>query len=346
MYSVENNKLNAYTGSSAELVLPEGIRTIGSHAFQNHHELKRVVLSADVKTIGDFAFSGCDQLEEVVFNPGLKRLGEGCFEGCTHLRDVNLPASLASIRSGAFRNCSALEEAALPAGLRRCVDAETFSGCRALRSVTVPTGVEQIRFRAFCDCEQLAQLRFENPLVQVEDGAFAGCSCLDSETRSFIESRAFSRVILNVRSSTPGPAGRLSNFTPRSFLFDGVACGSIEGVLQSFKCPDPTRQTGICALSGNQARSAGRAYEWREGQTLYWQGEAYPRLSTSYQALLDRLYDAVYAQDAAFRADLAAVRGHRLEHSLGRDDPAQTILTRREFVQRLERLSLRPYEDG
>lgn len=147
--------------------------------------------------------------------------------------------------------------------------------------------------------------------------------------------------ILDVCSATPGPIGRLSNFTAREFIFDGVPCGSIEGVLQSLECADPVSQREICRLSGNEARMAGMGYDWKEKQELYWMGETYPRLSEAYQQLLDRLYDAAYEQGASFREDLAQVRGRELSHRLGRSNPAHTILTRRELLSRLERLSLR-----
>lgn len=145
--------------------------------------------------------------------------------------------------------------------------------------------------------------------------------------------------MLNIRSHAPGTAGRLSNYTARRFTFDGIACASIEGVLQSFKCPDPILQAAICSMSGSWAKHAGSEFAWQEHQLLYWQGEAYPRMSQAYQQLLDRLYLTVYEQDEGFRADIAAIRGKKIDHRMGLSDPAGTVLTRHEFVQRLEKLS-------
>ena len=53
-----------------------------------------------------------------------------------------------------------------------------------------------------------------------------------------------------------GAAARLSNFTERHFVFDGVECASIEGVLQSFKFSDTEKQHEVCALIGIQAKKA------------------------------------------------------------------------------------------
>ena len=171
--------------------------------------------------------------------------------------------------------------------------------------------------------------------------AFSGCTKLHEETRLLIGGHLFDDSAVNISSRAAGPAGRLSNYTPRSFIFDGVPCASLEGVLQSFKCPDAERQAEICMLAGGWAKKAGSAYDWKSDQLLYWKGEAYPRRSEAYQRLLDRLYDAVYEQDAAFRDDLHALAGKKLDHRMGQSNPAETVLTRHEFVFRLMQLAER-----
>jgi hypothetical protein len=40
---------------------------------------------------------------------------------------------------------------------------------------------------------------------------------------------------MDIGSGKVGPAGGLSNFRPRPFVFDDVECASMEGLLQSFK---------------------------------------------------------------------------------------------------------------
>ena len=54
--------------------------------------------------------------------------------------------------------------------------------------------------------------------------------------------------------------------------------------------------------------------------------------------MLDRIYDAVFEQDAAFREDLAAMSGQKLDHRMGLTNPSETVLTRMEFVRELQRL--------
>ncbi len=49
------------------IVLPKGIRRIGSQAFFGCRNLERIVIPASVEDIGIAAFSGCTRLQEVVF---------------------------------------------------------------------------------------------------------------------------------------------------------------------------------------------------------------------------------------------------------------------------------------
>ena len=143
---------------------------------------------------------------------------------------------------------------------------------------------------------------------------------------------------LDIKAKAPFPAGALSNFALHAFTFDGVACASMEGFLQSLKIEDVSEQTRVCGLAGPVAQSVGRKYDWRTRGTLWWRGQPYDRLSDAYQALLDRGYDALFVQSEKFRAALNATDDCRLTHRLGKSDPCETILTTDEFCSRLERL--------
>lgn len=145
--------------------------------------------------------------------------------------------------------------------------------------------------------------------------------------------------VLNINSgSRESLAAKLSNFTSRQFVFDGVPCASIEGALQSFRFNDIEKQREVCTLSGGAAKKEGRTMDWRSSQILYWQGVKYPRKSEAYQHLLDRLFLAVYIDNKSFANDLQESGNCELVHSIGHTDPSETILTADEFCSRLTRL--------
>lgn len=141
---------------------------------------------------------------------------------------------------------------------------------------------------------------------------------------------------MDIGSGKGGPQGRLSNFTPRPFVFRGVKCNSMEGLLQSFKFDKPHIQEEVCKLVGLKAKRRGqkRNKAWRSLQTLWWNGIAFDRDGAAYQFLLDDAFDAL-AQNTAFQKDLLATQNAVLRHSIGRNKKSETVLTQREFCSRL-----------
>ena len=146
---------------------------------------------------------------------------------------------------------------------------------------------------------------------------------------------------LDIYSSGDYPADALSNFYPHAFVLDGVACASMEGLLQSLKTRSRARQQRICALAGKEAKNAFRHkfqnFRWRLTGRLYWQGDVLRRHSDGYQRFLDRAYAAL-SENPDFTAALLASGDAALVHAVGKQDTRKTVLTEYEFVSRLSRL--------
>lgn len=144
---------------------------------------------------------------------------------------------------------------------------------------------------------------------------------------------------MNVGSKQGYPASALSNFTPHKFVFDGVECESMEGLVQAFKFDKEHIQVEVCKLTGFMAKKRGipRNQHWQRVQKLWWKGVAYDRDSKEYQDLLDRAYDALFTNQK-FRNALKASGRANLTHSIGRSNIRETVLTEREFCSRLMRL--------
>lgn len=142
---------------------------------------------------------------------------------------------------------------------------------------------------------------------------------------------------MNIGSKNGYPSSALSNFAPHPFVFDGVECASMEGLLQSFKFDKTHIQEEVCKLVGFGAKKRGqdRNQHWQQRQTLWWKGVAYDRHGDEYQELLDRAYAAL-ATNPGFMRALRATDGMTLTHTMGSRDPRKTVLTQREFCSRLE----------
>ena len=96
--------------SMTELVIPNGVTSIGSGAFRGCGNLTSVTISAGVKTIGDSAFYGCSGLTEVTIPEGVTEIGSQAFSSCSKLTTVAIPASVESIGYNAFNSCSNLTD--------------------------------------------------------------------------------------------------------------------------------------------------------------------------------------------------------------------------------------------
>ena len=142
---------------------------------------------------------------------------------------------------------------------------------------------------------------------------------------------------MDIGSGTGYPSAALSNFTPHPFEIDGVLCNSMEGFLQSLKFSNPDMQVEVCKLVGKQAKFKGKKKKWWRTQTLWWRGTEIKRDSAEYQKLLDRAFYAL-SQNEGFKKALIATGNATLTHSIGKNDPSTTVLTRQEFCSRLTKI--------
>lgn len=142
---------------------------------------------------------------------------------------------------------------------------------------------------------------------------------------------------MDIGSGTGYPTANLSNFHPHAFVFDGVECASMEGLLQSFKFKNPEMQREVCKLVGKQAKFKGKKKKWFKTQTLFWQGKEFQRESAEYQELLDRAFEAL-SKNTSFQKALLATGDSPLTHNIGKIKENETVLTRQEFCSRLMKI--------
>ncbi|MBP9757822.1 MAG: hypothetical protein KBD06_04440 [Candidatus Pacebacteria bacterium] len=149
-----------------------------------------------------------------------------------------------------------------------------------------------------------------------------------------------------VGNATDPLAARLSNFTDRPFVFNGVRCAGLEGPIQAFKCPFIYVQVEVCALPGKAAKKRGREFVWKDTHLLWWNGVSFDRFGRGYADLVTQLYDAAYDQDPRFMQDLLAVGTQDLRHSIGNTDMRETVLTEVEMIHQLNRLRIRAIRES
>ena len=149
---------------------------------------------------------------------------------------------------------------------------------------------------------------------------------------------------MDIGSGKEYPSNALSNFAPHPFVFDDVECNSMEGLLQSFKFSNPDMQREVCKLVGIKAKSKGKSKKWFTTQKLYWNSVEYKRDSKEYQALLDRAYEAL-SENTSFQKALIASGKSVLTHEIGKSKENETVLTKREFISRLNKIRDRLFRE-
>ena len=84
--------------------LVNGVLTINSNVrqdqFRGRADIKEVIIKDGVTTIGEFAFFECSSLTSVTLPAGLQTIGEFAFFECSSLTSVTLPAGLQTIWRG------------------------------------------------------------------------------------------------------------------------------------------------------------------------------------------------------------------------------------------------------
>lgn len=178
-FIIVNGVLRLYTGTEADVAVPQGVVALGPDAFRECRTLRRASLPDGLKSIGKGAFWGCEQLESVRFPAGLSSIGEWGFYGCRSLESALLPEGLASLGEHAFRRCSTLRQVSLPDSLER-VAAYTFESCTSLEELRLPRELREIHNSAFQSCEAIKSLVLPEKLVSVGQRAFWGCAGLES----------------------------------------------------------------------------------------------------------------------------------------------------------------------
>ena len=145
---------------------------------------------------------------------------------------------------------------------------------------------------------------------------------------------------MDIGSKHGYPSACLSNFHPHPFVIDEIQCASMEGFLQSLKFKNPEMQKHVCSLVGRTAKFKGKYKAWWRNQILWWKGEEIDRHAVSYQALLDKVFDAL-SKNVKFKKALLATRNATLTHSIGNTNPHRTVLTEKEFCSRLIKIRKR-----
>lgn len=166
--SVKEIGASAFKGANIRsIAFPDGLTTIGAHAFENCKKLEGLTLPAALSSLGEYAFSGCIYITSVDLSAtSLTTVARGAFSGAKGLAKVEVPSSIVELGEECFWGCSSLSKLDFedtdehPCALN-AIPANAFAN-DPIESLTIPASIESIGAAAFSGNQSLESVVVQN----------------------------------------------------------------------------------------------------------------------------------------------------------------------------------------
>jgi len=216
-FEVDETPWNAYIEQITQIVVEQGVQSIGDGAFRGCSVVTDITLPDGLLKIGDSSFMFCRLLREVRLPETLTNLGEQAFFQCFDLEEIYIPASVKQMGDIPFGICESLTGITVDpenqyyssdengylfnkdktvlyqvltniSGSYTVPDSVTtinrlaFDSCTNLTEIIIPDSVTAIGKSAFGDCTGLKKIQLPSNLKRIEWGLFIRCLSLESVT--------------------------------------------------------------------------------------------------------------------------------------------------------------------
>ena len=219
-FVIENGVLIEYQGSGGDVVIPDGVISIGHGVFAYCGSLKSVTIPDSVTSIDSSAFADCNSLAHITIPNSVTNISGNAFSRTKWLEDrrkenplvivnhilidaqtasgeVVIPDGVTSIGDSAFENCSSLTGVKIPDSVTRIEDL-AFGFCVSLTSLVIPDNVNYIGGDAFLS-SGLTDVTISNGLTKISNSAFQWTALKNvtiPDSVTCIEGNAFFRCSL------------------------------------------------------------------------------------------------------------------------------------------------------
>ena len=153
--------------------LPSTLKSIGNETFRSC-SISDIVLPEGLESVGDKAFCGCDSLTEITLPSSISSIGVECFSHCDILSEVTIKSHLKVLPEGMFTFCGLLTSVILPEGMEE-IGKNTFGKCELLTSLSCPQSLWKLGEEAFSGCISIMTLDWGLNITEIGDGCFSGC---------------------------------------------------------------------------------------------------------------------------------------------------------------------------
>ena len=200
----------AYNSSLVEITLPDGIKTIGSDAFNQCRSLQSVYNLGTITTIPRSCFNYCENLQSITIPASVEFIENRAFAGCPKLTNIVIEEGNANftVKEGAIYstdgetlvaypsasgeitidssvsrigNCAFIDSnitsLIIPATVTE-IEWDAFSSCEYLETVDIQANIETIPSWCFAWCSNLERITIPASVTSIESGAFISCNKL------------------------------------------------------------------------------------------------------------------------------------------------------------------------
>lgn len=212
-----------------QVVLPEGLTSIGNMAFYECGKLQSVVIPNSVTRIGSFAFAYCKKMELLNLGTGVTDIEECAFLDCYRIASLQLPESLKTIGKKAFYRCESIPVVTVPAGVTS-LGISTFGYCKSLVSADIQAQITEIPTLLFYGCERMTSVKLPDSIKAVGYHTFLDCKMLNTIYYNG-RSQSPEQIQQTIGQDVPGFAeeGKVTEGAPAGSVTSGTVKGSEDG---------------------------------------------------------------------------------------------------------------------
>ena len=220
--------------------------TKASHLFLNDEEIHDLVIPDGVKTIGDWQFYQFQGFTSVKIPSSVTSTGKECFAYCTGIKTIEIgdntsqeAATVLGRRS--FYYCENTDSIFLGNNIVE-IGAESFYNVKGVRNVVIPNSVKRMGTHVFCGCVNLESVQLSENIKSIEWASFTGTNLKEiviPDGVEFLGETAFGYCKNLTEVKLPGNLEKID-----WCVFQG--CTS----LTSIEIPDKTHTIYICAFDG------------------------------------------------------------------------------------------------